>query len=149
MKADEIWEMGHLQEEVKTAKFHLKKSGKGWYVDLKGAPAYMLGVLSCTGYHQAEEIAGGFGLDYAVENMNEDEMEEIERKIQNLKTEILKDLGDRINLPAGLSFGLDYDRQGNFGLVLRIGNGKDPGKDQRDPSGYCWGRFHDFPHRSI
>lgn len=85
MKAEQLWKIAQLKQKVQKTKLHLETSPEGCYVDRKAHQAYRLDILCPLGYHQAEDIAGTLGLDYAAQTVKEDEMEAMKTMIQNLK----------------------------------------------------------------
>ncbi|MCX5910154.1 MAG: hypothetical protein NTY64_24010 [Deltaproteobacteria bacterium] len=135
MKANQLWELGHLIEKINKAKLHLRLYPERCYPDHQGNLAHTLAILCPAGGHQAEDIAEAFGLNYAEGTMNESELEALQERICQFKGALLQDLNDRIALPTELCFGLDYDPQGNFGLVLRMRDGRNPENRPEIPGG--------------
>ncbi len=119
MKADQIWKIDHLRDKVAEASLEMRKKGPLASLDRKSPSACMVLVLAPAGYHQVQRIADAFGVDFDEQFSNEYEWDHFRQELSNLKAKVERELQRRLDLPKGTFFGLGYDREGNFGLILR------------------------------
>jgi hypothetical protein len=119
MKADQIWKIDHLRDKVAEASLEMRKKGPPASLDRKSPSACMVLVLEPAGYHQVQRIADAFGVDFDEQFSNEYEWDRFRQEINNLRAEVEWELQRFLDLPEGTFFCLGYDREGNFGLILR------------------------------
>ena len=77
-----------LQNPVREVQAKLKEGQDECFLDENGNVARMIEMISPIGYHQAEEIAGFWGMGYEQSGLNEDELETLDcavkMKMENL-----------------------------------------------------------------
>jgi hypothetical protein len=118
-KANQIWKIGHLQSKVVKAGGITRTKGSLAYQDGEAASSCMGDVLAPAGYHQMQRIADAFGMDFDEDFSNEYEWDRFRQELSDRKAKVGQDLQRRLPLPEGVFFRLRYDREGNFGLLLR------------------------------
>jgi hypothetical protein len=118
-KANQIWKIGHLQSKVVKAGGITGTKGSLAYLGREAASSCMVDVLAPAGYHQMQRIADAFGMDFDEYFSNEYEWDRFRQKLSELKEKMEQELQRRLPLPEGVFFRLGYDREGNFGLLLR------------------------------
>jgi hypothetical protein len=128
MKADQILRIEHLLDKVAEASLKMRKKGSLASPDRQPPPACMVQVLAPAGYHQVQRIADAFGVDFDEQFSNEYEWDRFRQEIDDLRAKLERELQRRLELPEGTFFCLEYDQEGNFGLILRsedtaLGNG--------------------------
>jgi len=119
MKADQIWKIDHLQDQLSEASLKMRKKGPLASPDRQSPSACMVQVLAPAGYHQVQRIADAFGVDFDEQFSNEYEWDRFRQELSNLKAKMERELQGRLELPEGTYFCLGYDQEGNFGLILR------------------------------
>ena len=84
----------------------------------------MVEMISPISYHQAEEIAGFWGMGYEQSGLNEDKLETLDWAVKMKMENLLEELRGHIKLPREFAFSFAYDPDGNFGLILYQKGGK-------------------------
>jgi hypothetical protein len=118
-KANQIWKIGHLQSKVVKAGGITGTKGSLAYQEREAASSCMVDVLAPAGYHQMQRIADAFGMDFDEYFSNEYEWDRFRQELSDLKEKMEQELQRGLPLPEGVFFRLGYDREGNFGLLLR------------------------------
>ena len=114
LRADQIWNIMDLRVKITDAIKRLQEDGHG------ESAAAMAAVIAPAGYHQKGEIAEVFGLPDPEQGVNEDEIEPLLDAMRKTTFELLQDLNALIPLPAGVALFWGYDREGNYGLLVRL-----------------------------
>jgi len=109
----------HLQEKLVKACLMLGGKGGTAYWRGRSPAACMLEILAPNGYHQVQQIADLFGMEFEEQFSNEFEWDRFRRQVSELKEKVERNLQTLFPLPKGISFCLGYDHEGNFGLCLR------------------------------
>jgi hypothetical protein len=132
LRIHEIWELPLLRKKIYKVQAELKAGQEECFLDENGNLARMIEMISPISYHQAEEIAGFWGMGYEQCSLNEDELETLDWALKMKMERLLEELRGHIKLRRGFAFSLAYDPDGNFGLILyqtgrkSIGNEKPP-----------------------
>ena len=124
MNADPILKIDHLHEKVIEASLKLKDRAVASCRDPQSPCSWMIDVLAPAGYHQIQQIADVFGVDFDEQLSNEYEWDRFRHEINQLKTIVESELRGRFDLQEGISLCLGYDEKGNFGLIIRSENAK-------------------------
>lgn len=119
LKADQISKIEHLRDEAAKASMKLRKKAPLASLDRMSPLDCMVQVLAPAGYHQVQRIADAFGVDFDEQFSNEYEWDRFRQELSDLKAKVEHELRQRLELPEGTFFCLGYDREGNFGLILR------------------------------
>jgi hypothetical protein len=119
LRINEIWELPLLKKKVHEVQAKLKEREHECFLDENGNLARMIEMISPISYHQAEEIAGFWGMGYEQSGLNEDEMETLDWAVKMKMENLLEELRGHIRLPRGFAFSFAYDPDGNFGLILK------------------------------
>ena len=122
MKADRIWKIDRLRNQVVKASLKMRKKAPLASLDRNSSSAHMVQVLAPAGYHQVQRIADAFGVDFDEQFSNEYEWDRFRQELSELKAKVERELQGRLELPEGTFFCLGYDREGNFGLILQSEN---------------------------
>lgn len=119
MKAHEIWNLDLLKEEVAKVWHRLRSSRIGFSAGTEPPQAFTLDILARAGTQQRFEIAEALGVDLNEYFMSEAEWDAFQERFRHLRKEIPAELEKSLNLAEGFLLSLDYDEEGNFGLILR------------------------------
>ncbi len=119
MEASQICEAGHLKEMVLEPGKKIHNEIAPGNPDDQSHFVCMAKILAWAGYHQKQDIAEAFGLDFDENLANEWDWESFQREIHHRKEQLLGSLKNRFPLPNGLFFSFGYDREGNFGIVVQ------------------------------
>ena len=124
MRINEIWELPSLKKRVREVQAKLKEGQDECFLDENGNVARMIEMISPISYHQAEEIAGFWGMGYEQTALNEDELETLDWAVKMRMENLLEELRGHIKLRREFAFSFAYDPDGNFGLILYQKRGK-------------------------
>jgi hypothetical protein len=122
MKAEQIWKIDRLRNQVAKASLKMRKKAPLASLDRNSPSAYMVQVLAPAGYHQVQRIADAFGVDFDEQFSNEYEWDRFRQELNDLKVKVELELQRHLKLPEGTFFCLGYDPEGNFGLILQSEN---------------------------
>lgn len=127
---NQVWKSDNLKEMVCEAHKKICGNIRPHYHEGQDQMSTMVEILAPAGYHQYQEIAETLGLDFDENLANEWDWDSFREHIHHLNSRLAEDQKKPLGLPGGLILSLGYDKEGNFGLVLkkeRENNEKNPG----------------------
>jgi len=122
MNTNPILKLDQFHEKVIEASLMLKNRADTSRRDPNISWTWMIDVLAPAGYHQTQQIADVFGVDFDIQFSNEYEWDHFRQEINQRKKIAERELQGRFDLEEGISLCLGYDADGNFGLILRSEN---------------------------
>jgi len=125
MNVHQIWNLDLLKEEVAKAWLRLRNLEESVFSGTMGQRTYTLDILARSGTQQHFEIAEALGVDLDEYFMTEAEWDAFRERFHHLRKELTAELQRCLDLPEGTLLSLDYDEEGNFGLILRIESAED------------------------